>query len=192
MELAIFIAVLAAMLVLAIAAWRGVDFTREDFFRSQRALMQRQLRLRVCALAALAVLGFAAQYAVSQQRLNVMQQQEYKLTQYQTELASLRVHYDLARAHQQQVLADAAPTEPLAAEQAVAAQPELASEIAEVNVARAVVREEPGGKARFTLKTGVRLHLKGSVSDPNGRGWREAFTEDGRSGWIASELVKIQ
>jgi len=177
-ELAAFIFVLALLLLLAASLWRRSRVTQEEFFPSQRARVLGAVRLRAGGLLAVAIVAFSAQFVVSQQRLDELNQKEQRLLQYESELLRLRVQYQLARRH-----------EAVAQVVAAAPAPVPETEVAQVSVARAVVRDRPAGQPQFTLGNGARVQLRGAPAHGSGRLWREALTDDGRRGWIAVEVL---
>lgn len=179
-ELAAFIFGLLLLLLLAASLWHRSRVRQEEFFPSQRARVLSAVRLRAGGLLVVAIVAFSGQYMVSQKRLAQIEQQDQKLLQYEGELLRLRVQYQLAR---QQAAA------PAPAAHAELAAVEVVPETAWIAVARAVVRDRPAGRARFTLGSGARVQLRGEPAMDAGRRWREALTDDGRSGWIAVEVL---
>jgi Tfp pilus assembly protein PilN len=180
-ELGFIAAALVLLLSLLISGWRSAGAPQENFFPSQRQRVAQAVRLRLCALAGVALVALGAQYFIGQQRLEQLERKEERLVQFQAELMRLRVDFQLARARLQ--AAQSALT------QAAAPPPAEMAEMAEVAVPRAVVRDAPAGSPRFLLTSGTRVELRGSSQDDAGREWREALTDDGRKGWMAAEVL---
>jgi hypothetical protein len=181
-ELSLIASVVLLLGALLWSLWRSAGMPREDFFPSQRERLARNVRLRACALFGVALAALAAQFAFGQKQVHLLEQKEQRLLQYQAEVLRLRVDYQLARDRLQ-----AAQTALVHA--AMTPDKAPASEMAEVAVSRAVVRDAPAGAPRFVLTGGTRVELRGSSQDDEGREWREALTDDGRAGWMATELL---
>lgn len=193
LDQAVFFGVLVTLAVLAVSLWRRARHNPSEFFPSQRARVLSAVRLRAAGMMAVAVGALCVQFVVNQQRQDALAAQELKLVQYESELQRLRVDYQLARREIAQL--NAAPSEMTVASAAVSPTPEAVvasatvEELAQVSVARAVVRDRPAGRPQFTLTSGARVQLHGEPADSSGRKWREARTDDGRRGWIAVEVL---
>lgn len=185
LEITLFVGVLALLLLLAYSLWRGSNVGQTEFFPSQRARMVNAVRLRTGGLLAVALVAVVTQFVIGQKRLDALAEKEASLLQYQSEILRLRVDSQLARnqAESAETVAEAPATSGL---RPVAA---TAQELAQVGVTRAVVRDRPAGRAQFTLNSGMRVQLRGEPTNGSGRLWREAYTDDGRHGWIATEVL---